>query len=141
MAHTELDLRERRLIEDMLVAKASVACIARRLSRQRSTVYREISRNRFNDDELAELSGYSCRAQWLLWCADPEEGRGAPPAAAQADPDAGSPRRRRRSAEGRLVARAIAGRLRLEGSVAYVCHETIYAHVYSKDGQGQSLAR
>jgi IS30 family transposase len=35
----------------------------------------------------------------------------------------------------------IAGRLRLEGGAAYVCHETIYAHVYSRDGQSESLAR
>lgn len=35
----------------------------------------------------------------------------------------------------------IAGRLRLEGGTAYVCRETIYVHVYSKDGQSECLAR
>ena len=57
MAHTELDVRERRLIEDLLVAKASVSTIAARLGRHRSTIYREIKRNRFEDDELPELTG------------------------------------------------------------------------------------
>ncbi len=49
MAHTELDLRERRLVEDLLLAKVPIA---------RITVYREIGRNRFGDDELPELNGY-----------------------------------------------------------------------------------
>ena len=134
MAHTELDLRERRLIEDLLVAKASVASIARRLSRHRSTVYREISRNRFDDRELPELSGYygvlaqrkAAERRWrhrkLIRMPDL--------LAAVVD---------------RLKAgwspEQIAGRLRLEGGAAYVCHETIYAHVYSSDGQSESLAR
>ncbi len=58
MAHTELDTRKRRLIEDLLAARAPVARIAKRLSRHRSTIYREIRRNSFDDDELPELSGY-----------------------------------------------------------------------------------
>ncbi|MEP5631019.1 MAG: IS30 family transposase [Tateyamaria sp.] len=35
----------------------------------------------------------------------------------------------------------IAGRLKLEGHVISVSHETIYAYVYSPDGQSQGLAR
>lgn len=35
----------------------------------------------------------------------------------------------------------IAGRLRLEDGAEHVCHETIYAHVYSKDGQSEGLPR
>ena len=58
MAHTELDLRERRTIEDMLNAKCSVDEIASEIGRHRSTVYREINRNRFEDTELPELNGY-----------------------------------------------------------------------------------
>ncbi|PVZ45314.1 hypothetical protein DD556_17700 [Phaeobacter sp. JL2872] len=38
MAHTELDLRERRAIEDMLNAKMPIAKIAERQSRQRKLV-------------------------------------------------------------------------------------------------------
>jgi len=52
MAHTELDLRERRVIEDMLNAKMPVCRIASELGRHRSSIYREIKRNRFVDDDL-----------------------------------------------------------------------------------------
>ena len=47
MAHTELDLRERRAIEDMLNAKVPVSKIAAEIGRHRSTIYREIKRNYF----------------------------------------------------------------------------------------------
>ena len=58
MAHTELDLRERRAIEDMLNAKVPVSRIAAEIGRHRSTIYRETERNLFRDDELPYLSGY-----------------------------------------------------------------------------------
>ena len=58
MAHTELDLRERRAIEDMLIAKVPVSKIAAEIGRHRSTVYREIKRNYFTDKELPYLNGY-----------------------------------------------------------------------------------
>ena len=58
MAHTELDLRERRAIEDNLNAKIPVSKIAAEIGRHRSTVYREIKRNQFEDDELPYLNGY-----------------------------------------------------------------------------------
>ena len=58
MAHTELDLRERRAIEDMLNVQMSVDKIAAEIGRHRSTVYREINRNRFIDTELPKLNGY-----------------------------------------------------------------------------------
>ena len=58
MAHTELDLRERRAIEDMLNAKVPVGKIAAEFGRHRSTVYREIKRTYFTDDELPYLNGY-----------------------------------------------------------------------------------
>lgn len=58
MTHTELDLRERRVIEDMLNAKKPIREIAGELGRHRSSVYREIKRNSYVDDELPELNGY-----------------------------------------------------------------------------------
>ena len=58
MVHTELNLRERRVIEDMLNAKISVREIARELGRHVSTVYRDIKRNGYTDEELPELNGY-----------------------------------------------------------------------------------
>lgn len=58
MAHTELNLRERSVIEDMLNAKLSVREIAAEIGRHVSTVFRAIKRNGYSDDELPELSGY-----------------------------------------------------------------------------------
>ena len=58
MTHTELSLRERRVIEDMLNAKIPVCKIASEIGRHRATVYREIRRNRNVDDELPKLNGY-----------------------------------------------------------------------------------
>ena len=58
MAHTELGLRERRTIEDILNAKMSVDKIAAKIGQQRSTVYCEIKRNGFVVDELLALSGH-----------------------------------------------------------------------------------
>lgn len=58
MAHTELGLRERRTIEDMLNVKMSVDKIAAEIGRHRSTVFREIKRNRYEDAELPKLNGY-----------------------------------------------------------------------------------
>ena len=58
MAHSELSLRERRMIEDMLNTKISVREIAVEISRHLSTVYREIKRNHYDDKELPELNGY-----------------------------------------------------------------------------------
>jgi len=48
MAHIELALHERQIIEDMMLVKASVATIAEKLLRHRSTIYREIRRNTVN---------------------------------------------------------------------------------------------
>ena len=42
MVHTELDLRERRKIENMLNAKVPVSKIAVEIGRHHSTVFREI---------------------------------------------------------------------------------------------------
>lgn len=58
MAHTELDLRERRAIENMLTAKVPVSKIATEIGRHRSTIYREIKRDGFEDEELPYLNGY-----------------------------------------------------------------------------------
>lgn len=52
LARTELDLRERRAIEDMLNAKVPMSKIATETGRRRSIVQHEIKRNHFEDDEL-----------------------------------------------------------------------------------------
>jgi IS30 family transposase len=134
MVHTELDLRERRTIEDMLNAKLSVREIAAEIGRHVSTVYRDIKRNGYTDTELPELNGYY--------------GVVAQKTAAQ--------RRARRRKLVRHVGlrkavikqlkegwspEQIAGRLEYEGQPVRVSHETIYAYVYGPDGRSKELAR
>jgi IS30 family transposase len=134
MAHTELDLRERRAIEDMLNAKVPVSKIAAEIGRHRSTVYREIRRNRFTDAELPYLNGYYGMV---------------------AQRSALERRARRRKLirladlRGHVIDRLkegwtpeqIAGCLGYVGQPVRVSHETIYAYVYSREGQCEELAR
>jgi len=134
MAHIELNLMERQQIEDMLHAKASVAKIAEKLSRHRSTIYREIRRNSFVDDEMPELNDYygkiaqkiaaerRYRHRKLVRCPD------LLGAVLEGFEVGWSPEQ-------------IAGRMRLEETPRSISHETIYAYVYSKDGQRENLAR
>ncbi|MBM1635133.1 IS30 family transposase [Sulfitobacter mediterraneus] len=134
MAHRELNLRERRAIEDMLNAKIAVREIAAEIDRHVSTVYREIKRNHYDDKELPELNEYY--------------GMVAQRAASQ--------RRARRRKLVRLAGlrkavikqlkegwspEQIAGRLQFEGQSVRVSHETIYAYVYGPDGRSKQLAR
>lgn len=64
MAHAELDLRERRLIEDLLAANVPVSKIAAAFGRHRSTIYRDIKRNSYVDEELPYLNDcYGVTAQ------------------------------------------------------------------------------
>ena len=134
MARRELNASERQVIEDMLLAKAPVAKIAGKLSRHRSTIYREIARNTFIDEEMPELDGYYGKIAQKI--ADERRHR----------------RRKLARCPDLLVAviegfeagwspEQIAGRMRLEETPDAVCHETIYAWVYSKDGQRENLAR
>ena len=134
MAHTELDLRERRIIEDMLNAKVPVSKIAAEIGRHRSTVYREIKRNYFTDDELPYLSGYyGMNAQSMY------EQRRAIHRKLIAHPDL------KATVEDRLKAGwspgQIAGRMRLERHPSRVSHETIYRFAYSKVGRDEQFYR
>ncbi len=134
MAHLELGIEERRRIERLRNARVPVMEIADELGRHRSTIYRELKRNRLDDEENPYLDGYySSVAQTM--------------AARRRY------RRRKLAREPLLLAsitdrlragwspEQIAGRLRRDGSGAYVCHETIYAWVYSEEGRERGLAR
>ena len=134
MAHIELDLRERRTIEDMLNAKISVNEIAAEIGRHRSTVYREIKRNFYTDDEIPDLNGYYGMV---------------------AQREASKRRARKRKLirlddlRAHVVTQLkigwtpeqIAGRLGYDSQPVRVSHETIYAYVYSAEGQSEQLAR
>ena len=134
MAHTELDLRERRKIEDILVAKVPVGKIAAEIGRHRSTIYREIERNSYVDDELPYLNDYygvtaqryalarRARRRKLIRFTELRN------AVIERLKEGWSPEQ-------------IAGRLAFEGQPVRISHEAIYAHVYSSEGQSEALAR
>lgn len=134
MSYRELDLRERISIQKMLEEKQPVSRIAAEIGRHLSTVYREIRRNAFEDDELPYPNGYY--------------GMNAQKYATQ--------RRARRRKLIRLddlraymidrliegwTPEQIAGRLSYDGQPARVSHETICAYVCSREGRSGQLAR
>jgi IS30 family transposase len=56
--YPHLNLEERRKLAKWLEAKIPVKEIADNLARAPSTIYREISRNYYRDQEIPELNGY-----------------------------------------------------------------------------------
>ena len=58
MAHIELDLEERRQLYNLLNTKMSISEIAEIMRRHKSTLYREIKRNFWHDEEVPKASGY-----------------------------------------------------------------------------------
>jgi len=118
----------------MLMANSPVAKIAGKLLRHRSTIYREIKRNTFADEEIPELDGYYGKIAQKM---------------------AGERRHRQRKlarCPGLLAAviegfeagwspEQIAGRMRQEKMTETVSHESIYAWIYSKNGQQENPAR
>jgi IS30 family transposase len=127
-----LSLEERRRIERWRQANVSATTIARTLGRHRSTIFRELRRNHFRDNELPDVVGYFALA-------------------------AHSDCAKRRSRKRKLIKHAdlrslivdrikdgwtpeqIAGRMRYENARQRVCQETIYRYVYSKEGMAQEL--
>lgn len=132
--YSQIDLDERRKIERWRHAGVAVDAIAEKLGRHRSSIFCEIARNKFEDPEMPELTGYFCVA-------------------------ANGKAKERRSRHRKLVPNPklrasiierikhgwspeqIAGRLAYERSNVRVCHETIYRFAYSSDGQEMTLWR
>ena len=132
--YLHLDLEERRKIARWHEAKVPATEIAARLGRHRSTIFRELSRNRFVDAELRYLSGYyALNAQNLA-----AERRANQRKLIQHP-------KLRAAVIDRLQSgwtpEQIAGRLRLERAPQRVSHETIYQYIYSKDGHAIQLWR
>jgi IS30 family transposase len=133
--YSHLTLDERRLIFRLWEATADVALIAARLGRHRSTIYREVRRNWYDDAEAPRMSGYF-------------------PTVAH---DATARRRRHlgklhrdEALASEVIAKLklawspeqIAGRMRREASpVGTLCHETIYRYVYGPAGRAADLHR
>jgi IS30 family transposase len=125
--YSQLTLADRRRLYQMRERKLPVGEIARQLGRHRSTIYRELKRNTFRDQQFPEYSGY------FGTIAD----------------DISKERRRRlrkltRHPELRELVierlkahwspEQIAGRLVADGvSVIRVCPETIYRFIYCKE--------
>ncbi|WP_108257557.1 helix-turn-helix domain-containing protein [Mangrovicoccus ximenensis] len=111
-----------------------MAEIAQQVGRHRSTIYRELTRNRCRFEDEPELNGYYCSIAHGF-AADRRRRR----AKLLRDPELQA------AVIDRLAAgwspEQIAGRMRHENLAVRVCHETIYAFVYSKDGQAAGLAR
>lgn len=132
--YPHLNLEERRMLAKWLEAKIPIKEIADNLCRAPSTIYREIKRNTYRDDELPQLNGYhAVNAQNTY-----EQRRAVHRklirypdimAAVRDGFDAGwSPEQ-------------IAGRMRLEHHPMRVSHETIYRYVYSKTGREEKFYR
>ena len=132
--YSHLTLIDRRQIERWRLMKMSATEIAERLGRHRSTVFRELRRNRHHDVEIPELTGYWCvLAQKLAL------GRRF--------------RHRKLVRHSELRQRIIvclkagwspeqiAGRMRFEGALPRASQETIYQFVYSEEGRAAELWR
>ncbi|TCU29965.1 helix-turn-helix protein [Rhizobium laguerreae] len=58
--YSRIDIDERRKIARWRTAGVSVDVIAEKLHRHRSTIFRELRRNTFEDREMPDLNGYYC---------------------------------------------------------------------------------
>lgn len=58
LCYSQLTLPDRKRLFHLRERKVSVSEIARQLGRHRSTIYRELKRNTFQDHEFPEYSGY-----------------------------------------------------------------------------------
>ncbi|HEY4547308.1 MAG TPA: IS30 family transposase [Pedomonas sp.] len=140
--YSHISLEERRKIERWLVAKISIDVMAEKLGRHRSTVFRELRRNRFHDPEMPSVRGYFGVAADTLAKKQRRYDRrklarfpGLREAIIERIRHGWSPEQ-------------IAGRLKVEwhGSAGrqfhwYACPETIYRFAHSKDGQAIQLWR
>ncbi|WP_371929604.1 helix-turn-helix domain-containing protein [Phyllobacterium sp. 21LDTY02-6] len=58
--YSQIDMDERRKIARWRTAGVNVDIIAEKLGRHRSTIFRELKRNRFIDAQIPDLNGYYC---------------------------------------------------------------------------------
>ncbi len=58
--YSQIDMDERREIARWRMAGIGVEVIAEKLGRHRSTIFRELRRNTFEDQQMPDLNGYYC---------------------------------------------------------------------------------
>ena len=128
------DLDERRTLFRLVEARRPVGEIAARLGRHRSTIYRELGRDRFRDGDPGFCGYFPLTAQEL---ADRRRRRRRKPAA-----DDGLQAHVVERLKAGWSPRRIAGRLEHEApDRPSVCHETIHRHVHGPDGRRDGLYR
>lgn len=127
----QLDLDERELIFRLRDARRPIREIAMQVGRHVSTIYRELQRNFFYDND-AWFRGYFPRVAHRIARSRRMRGGKIARNAALATS----------IAEGLRLAwspEQIAGHARIAGVDPKVCHETIYQYVYSPEGRRQDL--
>jgi IS30 family transposase len=134
MHYCQLSLEERRKLAKWREAGVPVAEIAARLSRNPSTIHREINRNSYFDDELPELNGY-----YAINAQSKADARRAVHRKMITSPALKAHVERQLKAG--WSPEQIAGRMKLEGNPQRVSHETIYRFAYSMDGRAEQFYR
>lgn len=132
--YSQIDMDERRRIARWRAAGLSATVIAEKLGRHRSTIFRELKRNAFEDPQMPDLSGYYCVTANEM----ARERRAKLRKLARFS-------HVRQSVIERIIhgwsPQQIAGRMRLERHPICVSYETIYKFAYSADGQAIKLWR
>lgn len=130
--YKQLSLEERRKIEQWRAVKVSADVIAERLGRDRSTIFRELRRNHYQDAEMPKVVGYFGVVASMKALSRRQKDRKL----------IRYPTLREliieRIKDG-WTPEQIAGRLRYENAPVRVCQETIYRFVYSKEGMKEDL--
>ena len=125
--YSHLSLEERCRLRGMIEMDLGISEIARRMDRHRSTIQRELERNRCADGYRPDSAG---RRAWARKLRGSKIERSTP---------------LRDHVEDRLAMgwspEQIAGRMELEGAKSRVSAESIYRHAYSPAGRGAGLPR
>lgn len=66
--YSQIDMDERRKIARWKTAGISVTVIAEKLGCHRSTIFRELRRNAFEDSAMDDLNGYYCVTAHEMAC-------------------------------------------------------------------------
>jgi len=130
--YKQLSLEERRKIETWHAVKISADVIAERLGRDRSTIFRELRRNHYQDAEMPKVVGYFGVVASMKALSRRQKDRKL---------------MRHQPLRDLIIERIkdgwtpeqIAGRLIYEKAPVRVCQETIYRFVYSAEGMKEDL--